>query len=309
VAYLSSNSNEYYIGENAWNSKKWRSLYIVDPENIMCAVKGYPYQHKELDNIVLDWLIELASENIDKDNNFTKYKFIPENEDSCGFVSVNSDLDVELAMECNYMYNDFGTIDYHCCALSEKFVKNYKELKESDSLVKYYTIYYSGPTECMCCGEETEWFNGENSLVCENCDNRIRCHHCGDFVYKEDTYEVDGESFCQYCYDNYVHICPFTNKLMYYHDSINIKIFKDPEENLKDEELENYLFGNREWNDFEINPEFFDSDEYSKYFKSPMKTMRTFFTIQYFLFESDLTEEAKNLLHEEVGIEFFCDRK
>ena len=41
---------------------------------------------------------------------------------------------------------------------------------------------------------------------------------------------------------------------MYYCNSINIRILKDPEKSLKDEELEDYFYLNREWHDFEINP-------------------------------------------------------
>ena len=60
VAYLKSNDGKVYeIGNNTWNSKKWRQLIIVDSDFI-CGIKCYPYRCDELTEIAIKWLMELG---------------------------------------------------------------------------------------------------------------------------------------------------------------------------------------------------------------------------------------------------------
>ena len=62
IAYLAGNDG-MRIGDDYWNSKKWRQLFIVD-HNIIAGVKDYPYHNAELGLEVVKWLKELATERL-----------------------------------------------------------------------------------------------------------------------------------------------------------------------------------------------------------------------------------------------------
>ncbi len=62
-------------------------------------------------------------------------------------------------------------------------------------------------TECECCGER---FLGSaireddaGTCVCEDCyeENYCTCYQCGNIIRNEDSYEYDGEYYCESCYE------------------------------------------------------------------------------------------------------------
>ena len=177
VAYLTSSENlRFYDGE--WNSKRWRSLYIVSPEFIT-SIKAYPYENRSLDNVIVSELRKMASQKfgwyygqiITHDGSHFE-------EDDCGYY---------LNLHCNEMYNDFGTCTHTGCI--------------GVSVKSGIDLNYSGYSECVWCGcssENWEYDGGENSLTCSNCSDVKYCDDCGERIYGDDYY-VDA-------YGNYV--CP-----------------------------------------------------------------------------------------------------
>jgi hypothetical protein len=87
------------------------------------------------------------------------------------------------------MYNDFGTISHYAIIGSH---------------VTSGTLYtnYSGDEMCMMCGSTDAYFDGEGSLVCNNCDDSTCCECCGDRIRGDDVYELDGSYYCCSCYED-----------------------------------------------------------------------------------------------------------
>jgi hypothetical protein len=207
VAYLKSDSSTLTLpnGEE-WNSKKWRSLFVVHPD-IIASIKGYPYRNDELTNAALEWLVELANSNNNWDIALTKpYVF--------SGASYQFD-NMHVRFWTNTMYND--------CGAEQQFA--YLSAEPSSSNVE---IDYSGPENCMYCGEVSS-FPDESCLMCEDCSPVSRCSCCGEPVYDGDGYWVNDELYCNYCYDEYIQEDPITGEL---YDSENddcVQLFLIPD--------------------------------------------------------------------------------
>lgn len=194
VAYLKSSTDMNLFGEGStWNNKKWRELFIINEEGIF-AIKGYPFWNRDLEDIVLDWLVELTN----KWGKFGEYykdviKFGNEE-----MITVN-DKSYMFSMSCDTMYNDFYDIHKMCINKNATPIN----VDEDGTVVdKPVVIYFSGDDECMACGSIDSDFEGEYELLCESCYYPLRCCNCGEVIQDdEDRYEVDGEIYCSYCYN------------------------------------------------------------------------------------------------------------
>jgi len=189
VAYLSSSNNTLkYCGCHEWNSKKWRSLFIVDKDFIV-SIKGYPYQNNMLTEAAIKELAKLSGWG--EDVPVSKYEHNYKEEEIQGKL-------VNLTFETNTMYNDFGTTD-HFIAINPTTDKTVIGEKN-----KHYC--YSGDAECMRCGyHEFGHINSEEGLLeCYNCnpaDCCDICANCDRSIYEDDAIYVDDDCLCQECYD------------------------------------------------------------------------------------------------------------
>lgn len=190
-AYLKSGHDTLDLGyAGEWNSKKWREFFIVN-EDVVSGIKGYPYWNHIIEKIALDWLRELAIQNLgyDYEDNCISWG------DNSEKITVNNVACSHPIFECGpAMYNDFcyenGYISY--------FSPHYSEMKN-------YVYDYSGRSECICCGDEEENFEGESCLVCSTCYEPMYCACCGDPIDEDyNDYEQlsDGYYYCSYCIDN-----------------------------------------------------------------------------------------------------------
>lgn len=192
VAYLKSSSEKMFCG---WNSKKWRSLFIVHP-NFMTNVKGYPYNNNDLDAQVLEWLKELAEANCNwpfKEFNTVKYKYNRHYGDIEPLDGNPLPADFSVKLWTHKMYNDFGALDHQIGVFSDRPVNE--------------AIYYSGPSQCMRCGDYEHYAIDEpQDLLCEYCrpeDDYLYCECCGERIYEGDEYySPDGYPYCEYCYND-----------------------------------------------------------------------------------------------------------
>ena len=243
VAYLKSNDGTVYkIGNNTWNSKKWRQLIIVDSDFI-CGVKCYPYRCDELTEMAIKWLMELGSKNMGW--NYTDHIF----KSNCTEAEYKEDTLVQFNFETTNMYNDFGTTT-HLFVLAENF--NY---------IGRYNYVYSGVPECMVCGDCDCDFEDTQYLACTNCDDSCTCYNCGTAMSRDDTYELDGELYCQYCYDCYARYDIITDE--YHHEENFNSIIIVPDDydvsqhDCYDPRLprfESYTTDGKDWNNYFTNP-------------------------------------------------------
>lgn len=210
VAYIKSNKDMYLTKDFIWNNKRWRKLFIVSPD-LICGIKGYPFQWDEVDAKVIQILSNLAKSNLNI--NFEKeiqywngdYPTI-QVQNRTKYIHFTTDI----------MYNDF-------------YVNHPLVISDSMSTADE-TIKYSGPNECMICGEiypefiENDDGDVYDKLTCKQCEYYRYCDYCKSRITNlSDFYTIDGEEICESCYDNLTHKCAVTGAL---HLEYNLKEYK-----------------------------------------------------------------------------------
>ena len=186
VAYLDDHSSSLHFGDYKWNSKRWRSLFVIN-DDIITSVKGYPYQHEGMAKLVLDKLNELMGGKYNTP--FSGYD-IRYNDDGYNYP---------YYFYTNHMYNDFGTT-IHYALFSDKFAANPRTEE----------FNYSGNDVCMQCGQEdydyidpNDYDNANSdTLVCSDCLDLVRCANCGRYECRDWMYETDEGYICEDCYTN-----------------------------------------------------------------------------------------------------------
>lgn len=180
VGYLKDSHNTL---DGCWNSKKWRSLFIVNKDMIQ-AVKAYPYQSDELTIACLDEIKKYAEPYFGTEYTTEVKKFADDK------IELNSEKSINVSYETDTMYNDFGSLNYHLCYPALHLFADQK----------FYTLNYSGLEECMCCGSTDEDFEDEGSLSCFACATH-KCDYCGEYT-SEDLTEVEGDFLCENCLES-----------------------------------------------------------------------------------------------------------
>ena len=194
VAYLKSEHEVVSIGNDIWNSKKWREFFIVS-DDMITGIKGYPYWSRELEDIALKWLKELyATPEHEYSNNIIVWGVGGNNQYSIIHdESVHAEMTVDF--QCGpAMYNDFyGDNTYHSILA--------KGVKRSN-----IEIFYSGASECAICGKTCVDFDSEGNLYCNDCIEKHYCCSCGDTIcYSNELITLDDREYCVYCYDSLDH--------------------------------------------------------------------------------------------------------
>lgn len=191
VGYFKSKSENMPMPSQSgeWNSKKWRELFIVNPELIM-DIKSYPYENDELTLGCLNWIRELVEKNIGWTNFKEKYsKWDPD--DGWNFGGYES-----VQFDTNFMYND----------IEEAYTRHFYYVTNGDHSGERLYCGYSGDFICMACGEYGHPDDdGEgSSLVCEDCaPEKFYCEKCGHWEYDlEDMHYINGYYYCDSCYED-----------------------------------------------------------------------------------------------------------
>lgn len=239
VAYLKSDKETFtwgggYREHEKWNSKLWRSLFIVDRHVIM-SVKNYPYDNVELTSECLEWLRQLAQDNCNW--NFPHpIQVIPENE-TFDF----QDREIRITCETNKMYNDFGN------TTSRGII--------SDTIGNTTNIFYSGRTTCMFCGGNADYYDDASCVLCSDCaddGNYYYCDCCGERIYCDDVYYVGDEVLCSYCFDNQAGRCEITDDYYFNEELVNVYLArKDNEPDVENDYFirvcEDYAYSERNY--------------------------------------------------------------
>lgn len=198
-AYLTGKNELEDVGGNNWNSKKWRAWVLVD-ETAIFVNKQYPYTNDQIATFVVEWVRELAKKNLGW-NFMEPYK---------------QDLkDFNISYHTNFMYNDTTCFDETIVAVSDKY-----------DFEQEYSINYSGPANCMWCGDEIEPGDiGADSLLCWKCSKHTLCHCCGDPLDDEDIYwGSDDNPYCVDCFSNEFSNCSRCGDTYYNEDVIQIHL-------------------------------------------------------------------------------------
>lgn len=183
VAYIEDKHSMDIWPNHKWNNKRWRELFIVD-EQMIAEVKAYPYKHLELSQAIVEWLKDLASEKLGWKYGEVVYL------DSAEYNGH------PIALYAGAMYNDLGTRPFHAAFNPE---------------VGYVSIDYSGPNQCMVCGNTEVEFYNESCLACHSCQSYDICDLCSEST-DGNYYEIDGYHICSYCYNERVKTCPICNE-------------------------------------------------------------------------------------------------
>lgn len=237
VAYLKSENGDMTIPGGTWNNKKWRSLFIVH-DKVITSIKGYPYRSDDLNEIVLNWLLELVSADERKDyGNIIKYDYCNPGIKPEEYGENDEPLFNIMFETGGHMYNDFGS-EVHMGLFKDDIPAYAGRRWISEKL----RIDYSGAAVCMHCGAVNDMPEDETELMCTDCSYEAICECCGCHLPRNEYFVVDGRTLCCDCYYEHAIFDPLTNERHYEYDMS--KLYLVPENSNVDE-----FIGDYHWDD------------------------------------------------------------
>ena len=275
-----------------WNSKRWRELFIVQ-KGVISEIKGYPYQDEHLTNSVLMWIKELAHNNLNWDYDDKEISIGEENKqiNPDGFeemVYINPD-------PTYYMYKDFGTLSIHRGRINmEALWNDARELhKPGYSLDEYYRddmwhyifdVPYGGEATCMCCGQPLgEYENRSDAVLCQKCDNGIKCACCGEWITNGSFYydipEFYDEPVCESCIE-WECVTDEVTDITHYNGENMITVYLADKNGNIHEDLYFTTY----------DPATGDNPEYYRVMKNPPREKTNSWTTQYYVTADDIKD-------------------
>lgn len=270
VAYLTA-KEPYNIDGLDWSNKKWRQLFVVN-KDIITGVKAYPYYNENLEKAVCEWLRDLAKENLGWTyaDQYIEYS----HSQTSNFDFMN--YPVRITFHTNAMYNDFGTVNHY------GFI--------NPNINREYHCTYSGVANCMCCGEaDVEFDSSEHELTCMECEHTMRCYDCDGVYDAEDLIELDGEYYCEYCYNNAACDCNICESIHHHNSCYCVYLAR------KMEDGEYYIMRNVY---ISICENCLQKLKYSNKYTNPNAKIyewENYWTTYYFLLADECTNEGLNL--------------
>lgn len=185
VAYLEG-SNPYYpvYDSRTWSNKKWRELFVLD-HDFITGIKGYPYENRSLEEIILNKLADAAE------------KIFPKYERSIHYLTPEGKMVIdssEYSFSTNLMYNDFENN-------GEEPIIYSTEINFENFCNSYYS--YSGEAYCTVCGQALE----SEETLCNECGHSIHCYCCGEAINEDEAFYIEGEYYCQDCAEEHFNYC------------------------------------------------------------------------------------------------------
>lgn len=220
VAYLKGGKPFEFCNFQWSGNKKWRQLMVVHPHAI-CNIKEYPYQNEDLTNIALNWLVDLARNNLHWDIPYADEPF-----------SLEEALHHPDGRTYRYnfvtaaMYNDFDTD----CTNHRIFVP--QGWQPADQMDVYEEITISGKSVCCWCGDLITYIEegSEAQVLCENCEAIQRCYSCGCVVHEDYRYwGFDSECYCEDCYNDIFTEDGLTNNEIYRDQAVKVYLTRKDE--------------------------------------------------------------------------------
>ena len=292
VAYLKGNQ-PYQCGNYSWlGNKKWRQLMIVHPHAI-CNIKAYPYHNDDLTMTALNWIVELAKNNLNWDIPYKETDLTCENH-----IVYHDDRTYLYNFTTDIMYNDFDAEDTHHHIFIPQGWQDFPVNK------KYYDeINISGPLTCVWCGDQIyEVEEGcEDQIVCDNCNPTIRCAGCGCRIEEEgQNWAFNDNCYCDYCYDDLFTINHLTGDQIYFDDSVNVYLAR------KENQIDSYNDSHIRVSDESLNEG--KLMEYQNYFNIPsIRVGKNEWRRFYYVYAEDCTKEGLKLfgIEDEIDLESY----
>lgn len=210
VAYLKAANDMYVCGGSHWNNKKWRQLIIVTPEMIL-GNKQYPYENDVLQGSAMKWLRSLCEK-----AGYGQYENEAFNIQNHRTNTIKEER-IHFSLDTHFMYNDI--YDDRMAFLN------------LDKLPKeQYHLNISGQAVCVGCGCEIYDDNspGTSKVVCQSCCGEFYCYCCGEW-HGGDPYYINGDPYCQWCYENELTVCECCGEKTIDYRSITIVVGKPKE--------------------------------------------------------------------------------
>jgi hypothetical protein len=219
VAYLKSDKHEFTWGSNSWNSKMWRTLLIVDPK-LLISVKSYPFENADLTKEALEWVRQLANDNVDWSFPYP-----------CEELHESSDNEwrgdfYHIVCNCGAMYNDFGAMTHYGSIATD-----------APSRID---IWYSGPSECMWCGQldpdiyEKSYVFG--SCCCEDEGSNYYCDECGCRINEDYTYWVEDIAVCESCYERLTAWDDFQDEAIFKDNAVEVYLCRENDKPMEEQD-------------------------------------------------------------------------
>lgn len=299
VAYLKSENSDMTIPGGTWNNKKWRSLFIVH-DKVITNIKGYPYRSDDLNEIVLNWLLELVPADERKDyGNIIKYDYYDPGIKPKG-SGENDDpmFNIEFEPE-GHMYNDFGT-EVHMGVFKDD-IPAYSTRRWLSSSERLY-INYSGVAVCMHCGEANDMPEDEMELMCTSCSYEATCECCDCHLARNNFFVLDDRTLCCDCYHEHRMRDPIEEEFHYEYDMDKIYLVPENSDVSK-------FFGDYHWDNLAyiyVNSDLFHAfdlaAEYPRYFTrdDELRKSSRWWSSWRYVRPSDLTELGLHLFDDAV---------
>lgn len=163
-----------------WNSKKWRMLmYMSKDEQIFVRGRQYPFSNDKAVEISTDMLRQFYDL-----KDFTNW------------------VDVKERVS-NLMFDEVGSLQYNDCLCSPNYspMGMYHKDREDDTHIKQNKsrMRIGEAVECLECGMNMVTYS--SSMSCEECAGYTYCDCCGEACYEDDMYDLEGETLCEFCFD------------------------------------------------------------------------------------------------------------
>ena len=189
-AYIKSDKQFMSIADNDdWNSKKWRAWIIVNPQTIMVN-RHYPFHSEPIAKFMVEWVRELVTE---------KLGWHYEDGIASDLMGYLCEKNHGIHYWTNFMYNDVSDDDVGVMTTDKQTLANWHE-----------SICFSGPAQCMWCGEEIPYEDNQEDADTLGCKGhrRVTCQDCGCEIDEGEVYEgPNGELWCSDCYHEHCEQC------------------------------------------------------------------------------------------------------
>lgn len=203
-SYIKSDKQQMEIADQEWNSKKWRAWIIVHPQAIMVN-RHYPFHSNAISKFMVEWVRELVQERLGWTYEETIY------EDLIDRLDVT---DHHVHFITNFMYNDVSDDDMGVMSNDPKIEDQWQE-----------EINFSGPAQCMWCGEEVIFDNNQSDADTLGCNNgrMYTCQDCGHEMDEDEVYYgPSGEVWCADCWSDHCVTCDDCGDSVYRDDTRNV---------------------------------------------------------------------------------------
>ena len=186
-AYLRSDKQALTINDAEWNSKKWRAWIVVNKDVVLCN-RHYPYHNDAFAETAVNWVREMVA---------NKYGWTYDANQQDLFTYFDEHPKLAIDLHTKFMYNDLGGTDIVGAITT-------------DHAHMSHDICFSGPAECMICGDIVDYDEDCNAdrLECHQCYAECYCYRCGTALDEDDIFtDPDGNYLCRDCFDEQCYVC------------------------------------------------------------------------------------------------------